>query len=160
MELLGLGKGYDELDIGYRFRTINRTITEPDLVNFVNTTGFGESLFIDVEFARAKAPNGGRLVPGALVFSIAEGLVMNYVIQGVGLAFLSMNFDIKGPCFVGDTIHVEGEVTEIKPTSKDPEKGLVRTRNQIVNQKGEIVIEYSPLRMAASAALRDRYWNK
>ena len=63
---------------------------------------------------------GGHPVPGALVYSMAEGLVIPTTLQGTGLAFLSMGFDIKGPTYVGDTIHVEIEVTEIKPTSKDP----------------------------------------
>ena len=63
---------------------------------------------------------GGHPVPGALVYSMAEGLVIPTTLQGSGLAFLSMGFDIKGPTYVGDTIHVEIEVTEIKPTSKDP----------------------------------------
>jgi acyl dehydratase len=54
--------------------------------------------------------------------------------------------DIKGPVCVGDTLYVEIEVTELKPTS-DGKRGLVRTLNRIVNQRGEVVIEYAPLRM-------------
>jgi acyl dehydratase len=58
-----------------------------------------------------------------------------------------MGFDIKGPTYVGDTIHVEIELTEIKPTSKDPSRALVRTTNDVKNQKGETVLVYTPLRM-------------
>ena len=76
-------------------------------------------------------------MPGALVYSMAEGLVIPTTLQGTGLAFLSMGFDIKGPTYVGDTIHVEIELTEIKPTSKDPSRALVRTTNLVKNQKGE-----------------------
>ena len=49
---------------------------------------------------------------------MAEGLVIPTTLQGTGLAFLSMGFDIKGPTYVGDTIHVEIELTEIRPTSR------------------------------------------
>ena len=52
-----------------------------------------------------------------------------------------------GPTYVGDTIHVEIEVTEIRPTSKDPLRALVRTTNDVKNQKGETVLIYTPLRM-------------
>ena len=69
-----------------------------------------------------------------------------YRLQGV-IAFLSMGFDIKGPTYVNDTIHVEIEITEIKPTSKDPSRALVRTTNLIKNQRGETVLVYTPLRM-------------
>ena len=86
-------------------------------------------------------------MPGALVYSMAEGLVIPTTLQGSGLAFLSMGFDIKGPTYVGDTIHVEIEVTEIKPTSKDPARALVRTTNDVKNQKGGTVLVYTPLRM-------------
>ncbi len=68
-------------------------------------------------------------------------------LQGTGLAFLSMDFDIKGPTYVGDTIHVEIEVTEIKPTSKDPMRALVRTSNIVKNQRGETPLVYTPLRL-------------
>ena len=57
-----------------------------------------------------------------------------------------MGFDIKGPTYVGDTIHVECEVTEARLTSKG-DRGLVRTASKVVNQKGETVLTYNPLRM-------------
>ncbi|MEQ8689437.1 MAG: MaoC/PaaZ C-terminal domain-containing protein [bacterium] len=156
MRTVGLGIAYDELKEGDRFRTLARTITEPDLVNFINTTGMVEVLFTDTEYAKAHAPQGGRLVPGALVYAIGEGLLVQATLQRTGLAFLSMNFEVLGPTFVGDTVHVEVEVLESRATSKSPDRGLVRTRNDIFNQRGEKVISYSPLRMAASSALRDR----
>jgi acyl dehydratase len=156
MRTVGLGIAYDELKQGDRFRTLGRTITEPDLVSFINTTGMVEVLFTDTEYAKSHAPQGGRLVPGALVYAIGEGLLVQATLQRTGLAFLSMNFEVLGPTFVGDTVHVEVEVLESRATSKSPERGLVRTRNDIVNQHGDRVISYEPLRMAASSALRDR----
>ena len=67
--------------------------------------------------------------------------------QHTGLAFLNMELDVKGPTRAGDTIHVECEVVEIKPTSNN--RALVRTSNRIVNQGGDEVITYNPLRMVA-----------
>lgn len=156
MRTVGLGIAYDELKQGDRFRTLGRTITEPDLVAFINTTGMVEVLFTDTEYAKSHAPQGGRLVPGALVYAIGEGLLVQATLQRTGLAFLSMKFEVLGPTFVGDTVHVEVEVLESRATSKSPERGLVRTRNNIVNQRGETVITYEPLRMAASKTLRDQ----
>ncbi len=155
MKTVGLGIAYDQLKPGDRFRTLGRTLTETDLVNFINATGMVEVLFTDIEYAREHAPQGGRLVPGALVYAVAEGLLVQAILQRTGLAFLSMEFEIRAPTFVGDTVHVEVEVLESRPTSKTPEKGLVRTRNDIINQHGEIVISYTPLRLAASRAVRD-----
>ncbi len=156
MRTVGLGVTYDELEVGEKFRTISRTITETDLVNFINVTGMVEVLFTDVEYASTHAPAGGRLVPGALVYCLAEGLLVQATLQRTGLAFLGMDFRIAGPTFVGDTVHVEVEVLECRPTSKSPERGVVKTRNNIINQHGDIVISYTPARLAASRALRDR----
>ena len=34
-------------------------------------------------------------------------------------------------------------------------RGLVRTRNEVINQRGETVLVYTPLRIMASRAMRD-----
>jgi acyl dehydratase len=66
--------------------------------------------------------------------------------QGTGLAFLTAQVDVKAPTCVGDTIHLECEVSELRPTSKS-DRGLVRTTNHIINQRGETVMIYTPLRL-------------
>lgn len=140
---IGRGYCYDDLKVGMRFRTHRRTIAESDLAHFVNLTWLTEELFaVEDDSSRALK---GRPVPGALVYSFAEGLLLPSM-QDTGLAFLNATLDVKGPTVVGDTIHVEVEVTECRLTSKG-DRGLVRFANKVVNQRGETVIEYNPLRM-------------
>ena len=148
MKQLGQGWNWRDLEVGERFVTFGRTLFESDVLNFVTLCGFSEELFTNAEYIARHAPmRGGHPVPGALVFAMAEGLVIPATLQGSGLAFLSMGFDIKGPSYVGDTIHVEIEVSEVRPTSRDPMRALVRTSNAVKNQKGETVLVYTPLRM-------------
>jgi len=144
MKLLGMGPFWDDLSVGDRFRTPGRTLTETDLVNFVNLSWLTEELFTNTEERKGMAITG-RVVPAALVYACAEGLLLP-MIQGTGLAFLNANLDVKGPTFVGDTIHVECSVSEVRATSK-ASRGLVRTLNQVINQRGETVLAYNPLRM-------------
>ena len=47
MQTLGLGFTWEQLSAGQRFRTLNRTITETDLVMFTGVTGMLETIFID-----------------------------------------------------------------------------------------------------------------
>lgn len=148
MKLIGEGFHWDELTVGDSFRTFGRTITETDIVNFVSSVGMLESLFLDAEYRAAHAAIDGRPAPGALIYALAEGLVLNATAQGTGLAFLHMELNVEGPVMQGDTIHVEIEVTEVRPAKKN-NRGLVRTRNRIVNQRGETVITYTPLRLMA-----------
>ena len=140
---IGRGYCYEDLKVGMRFRTHRRTIAESDLANFVNLTWLTEELFA-VEDDAGRAIKG-RPVPGALVYSFAEGLLLPSM-QDTGLAFLNATLDVKGPTVVGDTIHVEVEVTECRLASRG-DRGLVRFANKVVNQRGETVIEYTPLRM-------------
>jgi acyl dehydratase len=141
--IFGRGFCYEDLKVGFRFRTHRRTIAEPDLANFVNLTWLTEELFaVQDDAGRAIK---GRPVPGALVYSFAEGLLLP-TMQDTGLAFLNATVDVKGPTLVGDTIHVECEVTEARLTSKG-DRGLVRFANKVINQRGETVLEYNPLRM-------------
>ena len=139
MRIVGRGFTFDELEVGFRFRTHRRTILEADLAAFINVTWLTEELFAVAD------KDGRRLVPGALVYSFAEGLLLP-TMQDTGLAFLNATVDIKGPTVVGDTIHVECEVAERRPASKG-ERGLVRFRNRVKNQRDEVVLEYNPLRL-------------
>jgi acyl dehydratase len=143
LPIVGRGYGYDDLKVGFRFRTHRRTIAESDLANFVNLTWLTEELFAVADDANRAIK--GRPVPGALVYAFAEGLLLP-TMQDTGLAFLNATIDVKGPTSVGDTIHVECEVVEARLTSKG-DRGLVRFANQVRIQSGATVLEYNPLRM-------------
>ena len=143
VHVIGRGYGYEDLKVGFRFRTHRRTIAESDLANFVNLTWLSEELFAVADDSQRAIK--GRAVPGALVYSFAEGLLLPSM-QDTGLAFLNATLDVKAPTVIGDTIHVEVEVTESRLTSKG-DRGLVRFNNRVVNQRGETVLEYNPLRL-------------
>ena len=136
METVGLGFFYEDLPIGRTFRTIGRTVTEADIVNFINCTGMTEVLFIDLEFLANDSDIKGRVAPGALAYTMAEGLLIQATMQHTGYAFLNMELDVKAPVFAGDTIHVECEVIEAR-----------RTSNKVVKQDGTVAIVYTPLRL-------------
>ena len=146
MELLGHGFYYQDWHVGYCFQTLTRSVTEADISNFVGVSGMTEELFTSYDYLQNHTDFEGRLVPGALVFSIAEGLVIPATISRTGIAFLGCDMNIEGPTFAGDTLHVEGEVTEIRPASKG-NRALVRTSNKVINQNGDTVMVYTPLRM-------------
>ncbi len=146
MKPLGHGLYFQDIKVGDKFITFGRTITEPDIVNFISCTGMLELLFTNQIYQETESAIKGRLVPGALVFSMAEGLTIMGTIQGTGMAFLGMDLEIKKPSFAGDTIHVEIEVVELRETSK-PGRAIVKTVNTVINEKSEIVMIYRPVRM-------------
>lgn len=147
MEVLGLGLFFEDLPVGRRFRTIGRTVTEADLVSFINATGMTEVLFSNTEFLKNESDIKQRVVPAALVYSFAEGLLVHATMQHTGFAFLNMELTVNSPTFAGDTIHVECEVIESRRSKSRPNRGLVRSRNRVMKQDGSVVVTYTPLRM-------------
>ena len=148
MQTLGLGFTWEQLSPGQRFRTLNRTITETDLVMFTGVTGMLEVIFTDHTFGAEKGAIKGQFVPAALTYSLIEGLLCQSMIQGTGLAMLELKKQVLAPVCVGDTVHAEVEVTSVRPTSKG-NRGIVVSKIDVKNQNGEVVIAYEATRMLA-----------
>lgn len=148
MKTVGIGFYWDDLTVGDQFRTLNRTITEPDIVNFIGVTGMVETMFTDLSFADHGGLIQGRVVPAACTYTMIEGLLCQATMQTTGLALLEVEKKVLKPVFAGDTVHAEVEVTAIRPTSKG-NRGIVTTQNNVMNQKGEMVITYRAVRMMA-----------
>lgn len=138
----------------YAFRTHRRTLTETDIVNFVNLTALHEPFFIDMEFIKEnmEGANRQRFAPGPLLISLGMGLVstqmmdiVDQVMAGhpVGKFAGMTNVDsiIKNSAFVGDTLHVEGEAVIRKVTSKG--FTVMAIVHHLINQRGEEVMEFT-----------------
>ena len=140
------GRTWEEMPVGLKFRSGSRTITETDLINFVTLVGVNEPLFMDERFGPAHGYSG-RLCPGMMTFSYAEGLVISGgSLHGTGLAFVHSELDVKGPMYVGDTITVVVEVTGSRAASSG-NRGVVTTKNTVYNQHGTVVMIYTPVRL-------------
>ena len=106
-----------------------------------------ELTLLIMEFLREEPDIKGRVAPGALGYTFAEGLLVQATMQHTGFAFLEMELKVEAPVLAGDTLHVEVEVTEARLSKSRPGRGLVRTRNKVVKQDGTVALTYTPLRM-------------
>ncbi len=131
------GLYFEEFSVGDSIRSSSRTITETDIVNFAGLTGDWNQLHTDAEFA-AQTPYKARIAHGALGLSIATGLVTRLgVVEGTAIAFRGIEeWKFSRPIFIGDTIHVEGRVTDTKAVARLG-GGQVTFDLAVVNQKGE-----------------------
>jgi acyl dehydratase len=143
---LGQGFVWQDLQVGQRFRTFRRTVTESDLVQFINVTGMLEAIFIEEGYEGGAMR--GRPVPGALTYTLIEGFILQTMIQGTGLAMLELHQKILAPVLVGDTIEAMVEVTGIRPTSKSG-RAVVTSRIDVFNQRGVLVMTYTATRLLA-----------
>ncbi len=141
------GLHFEEFESGQTYLTDKRTITESDHVNFTTSFGFYEPLFMDQVYVTTQTPYKGRIVPGAMTFSIAEGLsILTGILHTTGLAFLGVELNVVKPVFIHDTLFVEITVLEKRETGK-PDRGIVTFAHQVKNQNGELVMEYTIKRM-------------
>lgn len=150
VEALAQGKTWEQMTPGTSFRTAKRTVTEADLIQFITWGGFNEALFFDASHAAAGGYIG-RLVPGAMVYCIAEGLIIQTnVLNGTGLAFMSMELSVKKPVYVGDTLHAIVTTTESRASSKAG-RGVVTATVSVRNQRDEEVLIFTPVRLIRGA---------
>lgn len=131
------GRYFEDFQMGESVISSGRTITEADIVNFAALSGDYNQIHTDVEHAKT-TPFGQRIAHGLLVLSIASGLVAQLgLIEGTVLAFRSLEWKFSKPVFIGDTVHVRTQVTELKPLVRLG-GGSVVLKVKIVNQRGEV----------------------
>lgn len=138
---------FEDFEIGAEYATHARTITETDIVTFVNLCGFTEPLFIDMEFVKNQSLFGSRIAPGSFTFALSEGMTIQSGLVRGGMALLGVQeMKIPAPLRCGDTVHVKVKVLAKRETSK-PDRGVVTSEQQVTNQKGEILLQYTVNRM-------------
>lgn len=142
------GLYFEELHEGDVFKTMSRTITETDIVNFMGVSGIFEELHMSTEYIRTRSIFGRRVSPGPLTFVVAEGLaVLAGLLHHTGMAFLEMtDMRMPAPVFCGDTIHVELRVVS-KREAKKPDRGVVTFHHVVRKQTGEVVMEMTKVRL-------------
>ncbi len=141
------GLTYEEHAIGAVYRTLGRTVSEADICAFVNLCGFNEPLFMDMEYVAKESVFKGRPAPGAMTFSLSEGLIMQTgLIHGTGMSYLGSEIRIVAPVLEGDTLRVSVTITDKRETKK-PDRGIVSYRHEVTNQRGELVLEATVKRM-------------
>jgi 3-hydroxybutyryl-CoA dehydratase len=137
--LTTLNNYYDDLNVGDRFQSRARTLTEADITMFSGLSGDYHPLHTDEEFAR-EGPFGGRIAQGCLTLSLATGLEFSLMGSDESriVAFYGMDrVRFVKPVFIGDTLHLEGEVTALE--DKDDTRGVVTIHQEIKNSRGETV---------------------
>ncbi|WP_423181257.1 MaoC/PaaZ C-terminal domain-containing protein [Arthrobacter sp. NyZ413] len=135
------GLFFDEFEIGQSWTSPARTITEADVVLFAGISGDFNPLHTDEEYSK-RTQFGGRIFHGPGVFAVATGLESRLGIkEGTAIAFLGMQWNLRGPVRIGDTIRVEQSVAALKPSSSKPDRGVVTFDVAVLNQKDEVCQE-------------------
>lgn len=126
----------EDFHVGDRYRTAEYTVTEREIVEFARQYD-PQPFHTDREAARQSA-FGELVASGWLTAGIAMRLKATGEMRVAG-GMIGMGVEeIRWPRPVrpGDTLHVETEVLEVRPSRSHPNRGIVRVRNRTLNQSG------------------------
>jgi 3-hydroxybutyryl-CoA dehydratase len=133
-----IGMYYEDYEVGQKMVTRGRTITESDLVQFAGLTGDYNPMHTNAEYAKTSIA-GQRVAHGMLVLSYAIGQTYQLgFLERTVLTFRSVEMKFSLPVYIGDTIHVELTVKEIKEAARLG-GGTVVSEARIINQDGKTV---------------------
>jgi acyl dehydratase len=127
---------YEDFVIGQKDRSIRRTISEGESMQFNALVMDLHPYVADETFAREEGIFGKRLVAGALVFSMGLGLMAHNNVNTFSYGYDKLRF-IK-PVFIGDTIYTVRTHLEKRPKYK--EMGLVKVSYEVFKNDGELVL--------------------
>jgi len=118
-----------------------KTITEADDHMFCLLTMNHHPLHINDVYA-SQSQQGKNVVVGPLVYSIMLGMSVADV-SGKAIANLATEeLSHPAPVFHGDTLFVESEVLEVRPSSSKPDRGIVKVKTDAYKQDGTLVATF------------------
>ncbi|MBX4956733.1 MaoC family dehydratase [Rhizobium lentis] len=134
------GRYFDEWTVGDRIaHEIRRTVTETDNLLFTTLSHNPQPLHLDAAYAAA-TEFGRIVVNGTFTFALTVGLSVGDTTLGTLVANLGYDkVTMPKPVFIGDTLRVETEVTELRRSNSRPDAGIVTFRHVTLNQRDEIV---------------------
>lgn len=134
------GLFFEEFAVGDVHRhALTRTVTETDNLLFTALTMNPQPLHLDEEFAKASM-FGARIVNSVFTLGLVAGIHVNDLTLGTTLGNLGFeDVQFPKPVFIGDTIHVESEVLEVRESKSRPDTGIVKLEHRALNQRGELV---------------------
>lgn len=128
---------FDDLKLGATETTRARTVTEADIVNWCSLTGDWFVLHSDKVYAE-KSVFGQRIAPGIMVLAFSGGLGVPARPEAIIANYGTDRVRYPQPTFIGDTLHLEIEVVELR--ERDHETGIATFRWDMVNQDGHTVM--------------------
>ncbi len=144
----------DKNETVYRLSSHRRTLSETDIVNFVNLVGLHEPPFIDMEWVKREMPgiHNKRFAPAPLLISLGMGLVATSIMEvldamvereslGPFHGMVGVEAKVQSPAFPGDTLSVDLEATVDRKTSSG--KTLVDLKHVVKNQRDETVVIFT-----------------
>ncbi len=129
----------EDLHVGDRFESSTFEVTEKGIVDFAENFD-PQPFHLDLDAAR-RSVFQGLVASGWHTAAISMRL---FVTGGLRLAGGSVGLSVDElqwtrPVRPGDTLRLQTEIVEVRPSRSKPDRGVIRIRNMTSNQNGEVV---------------------
>ena len=131
---------FEDLTVGQAWQAGSHTVTAEEIVRFARQ--FDPQPFHVDEAAAARSPFGGLVASGWHTASLAMRLMVDGILADAR-SFGSPGVDELRwlrPVRPGDTLSLHLEVVAVTPSQSKPDRGSVKVRYQLSNQRGELVL--------------------
>jgi acyl dehydratase len=127
----------EDLHLGMRFTSSTHTVEANQIIDFARQFD-PQPFHIDPIAARSTLFKG-LVASGWHTAAITMRLIVGSVPVAGGVIGVGGEVNWPQPTRPGDILHVEGEIIDIHPSSSRPDRGIVTTRSETLNQRNEIV---------------------
>ena len=124
---------FDEIEIGMQ-KSFKIFISEDYLDDFAKLSGDDNPLHMNEEYASSTSFKK-RVCSGMFLSSFFSRLVGMYL-PGKHALHISQSLNFVNPCFIGETITVEGKVIDKSPATK-----IIKLETTITNESGKRIID-------------------
>jgi itaconyl-CoA hydratase len=125
----------------YRSR-LGRTVSEADNTWFTLLTMNTNQIHFNAAFAE-RTEFGAPLVVSSLTLAIVLGLSVADTSENAAANLGWGDIRLPRPVFAGDTLWAESEILSVRESKSRQNCGIVGLRTRGVNQRAEVVIEYT-----------------
>jgi len=136
------GRHFEDFTVGLRFRSPAVVAMTAERIKSFAAEFDPQPSHLD-EGAARETIFGGLVASGWHTGAVAMRLIVDSDLglsgQGAGVAIESMRW--LRPVHPGDTLRVEGTVTETRPSRSRGDRGVVKFRALVYNQRDELVLD-------------------
>ena len=138
LQLMTKERYFDDLKVGDHFKSEPLEVTERQVVEFAHK--FDPQMFHLTRKRAERTVFKGLIASGWHTAAMTMRLfvqTLNFTEGAIGLGVDELRW--PNPVRPGDSLRVETEILELRPSRSKPDYGIIRLRNATTNQQGEIV---------------------
>ena len=138
LQLMTKERYFDDLKVGDHFKSEPLEVTDRQVVEFAHK--FDPQMFHLTRKSAERTVFKGLIASGWHTAAMTMRLfvqTLNFTEGAIGLGVDELRW--PNPVRPGDSLCVETEILELRPSRSKPDYGIIRLRNATTNQQGEIV---------------------